>query len=80
MIYFVVAQKEEDGKWGVFGPWDYVDGADDKIVELEVGVVAYSQIEIARVLTTEDDPDRDDWLELDKHESMEDDEEFLEQF
>lgn len=70
MIYFVVAQKEDDGKWDVFGPWEYVEGADDKIVELEVGTVEYSQVELARVLTDEDDPDRAEWLESDKHEPL----------
>jgi hypothetical protein len=75
MIYFIVAQKEEDGKWDVFGPWDYVDGADDQIIELEVGTVEYSQIDIARVLTKEDDPDKGEWLKLDSYEPMEDEDE-----
>ena len=53
MIYLVVAQKEEDGKWILFGPWDYIEGADEKIAELGCDPI-YSQVELARVLTDED--------------------------
>lgn len=60
MIYFVVAQQEQDGDWKLFGPWEDVGIADEKIVELENDSV-YSQIELARVLTDEDGPD---WLEV----------------
>jgi len=60
MIYFVVAQREEDGQWEPFGPWDYVEGADKKIAELSCDPI-YSQVELARVLTDEDD-DRE-WSE-----------------
>lgn len=66
MIYFVVAQKEKDGEWKLFGPWDYIEGADSKIVELD-NDETYSQIELARVLTDEDGPDKDEWVECDKH-------------
>lgn len=67
MIYFVVAQKQADGKWEVFGPWDYIDGADSKIAELGDDI-RFAQVELARVLTDEDNPDRDEWLDHDKHE------------
>lgn len=70
MIYFVVAQRNEDGKWNLFGPWQFVNMADDKIIELE-GDLRYSQIELARVLTDEDNPDRNEWLNQDKHEPLE---------
>jgi hypothetical protein len=53
MIYFVVAQKEEDAEWELFGPWDYIEGADEKIDELSHSPI-YSQVELARVLTDED--------------------------
>lgn len=66
MIYFVVAQKESSGKWEVFGPWDYIDGADEKIAYLSDGP-EYSQVEIARVLTEADGNDRGEWLDKDKH-------------
>ena len=66
MIYFVVAQRESDGEWKLFGPWDYVDGADAKIAELDDDPV-YAQTELARVLTDEDNPDRDEWLGHDTH-------------
>ena len=56
MIYFVVAQKEDDGKWEVFGPWDYIEGADNKIAKITFDP-QYSQVELARVLTDEDDSD-----------------------
>lgn len=67
MIYFVVAQREEDGKWEVFGPYEQIDKADNKIARLDDNS-DYSQIELARVLTDEDDPDRTEWLDRDKHE------------
>lgn len=68
MIYFVVAQKNEDGKWKVFGPWDYINGADDKIAELshKDADSTYCQVELARVLTDEDDPDKNEWIRHDK--------------
>lgn len=56
MIYFVVAQQEQDGEWKLFGPWECVEIADEKIVKLE-NDSAYSQVELARVLTDEDGPD-----------------------
>jgi hypothetical protein len=67
MIYFVVAQKEESGRWELFGPWDYIEGADERIAYLSDGP-EYSQVELARVLTEEDNPDRGEWLGSDKHE------------
>ena len=66
MIYFVVAQRDEDGKWEVFGPHEYVGQADEKIAILD-NDPTYSQVELARVLTDEDDPDRSEWLDQDKH-------------
>jgi hypothetical protein len=53
MIYFVVAQRDEDGEWDLFGPWDYVEGADNKIAELDQDD-KYSQVELARVWKQED--------------------------
>lgn len=67
MIYFVVAQKEEDGEWKLFGPWDYIEGADNAIAVLTANPL-YDQLEIARVLTDEDKPDIAEWLDADKHE------------
>jgi hypothetical protein len=58
VIYFVVAQKEQDGEWKLFGPDERIEKADEKIAELE-NDPAYSQVELARVLTDEDGPD---WL------------------
>ncbi len=66
MIYFVVAQSEEDGVWKLFGPWSYIEGADIKIAKL-TDDPAYSQVELARVLTDEDNPDRGEWLAADRH-------------
>lgn len=66
MIYFVVAQREDNGEWELFGPWDYIDGADAKIAELDDDQT-YAQTEIARVLTDDDNPDRGEWLEHDTH-------------
>ncbi len=65
MIYFVVAQTERDGQWTLSGPWEYIEEADEKIVELnkiktKFGNPVFSQIEIARVLTEEDGPDWSD--------------------
>jgi len=60
MIYFVVAQLDGDGEWYLFGPWDYIEGADKKIVELDQDN-KYCQVDVARVLTDEDGPDQDDW-------------------
>ena len=71
MIYFVVAQDEDSGKWVLFGPWDYIEGADEKIAYFKSGN-KYSQVELARVLTDEDDPDKEEWLGSDKHESEDD--------
>ncbi len=65
MIYFVVAQKDEDGKWDLFGPWENIEGADERIAYLSDGP-EYSQVELARVLTDEDDPDVYEWSELDR--------------
>lgn len=70
MIYFVVAQKDEDGRWELFGPWDYIEGADKAIAAL-TDDPAYDQPEIARVLTDEDRPDRTEWLDADRHEKTE---------
>lgn len=76
MIYFVVAQRNEDGKWDLFGPWENVEEADSKIAKLIDffnGVFPqYSQVELARVLTDEDNPDRAEWLNRDKYEPLED--------
>lgn len=70
MIYFVVAQREEDGKWEVFSPYEYVGQADEKIAILDDDPT-YSQVELARVLTDEDDPDMEEWSDRDKHEPTE---------
>lgn len=60
MIYFIVAQRDEDAEWELFGPHNYIDAADKKIEELEKDP-KYSQVELARVLTEEDSPDKGDW-------------------
>jgi hypothetical protein len=59
MIYFVVAQLEDDGEWKLFGPWECVEIADERIAKLSTDPL-YSQVELARVLTEEDGPE---WLE-----------------
>ena len=56
MIYFVVAQQEQDGEWKLFGPWECVEMADERIAELNTDP-GYAQVELARVLTDEDGPD-----------------------
>jgi hypothetical protein len=66
MIYFVVAQRDEDGKWELFGPYEHDYLADEKIAELDENE-KYSQVELARVLTEEDNPDREEWLRHDRH-------------
>ena len=75
MIYFVVAQREENGKWDLFGPWENIEDADSKIAELTdlwgKKFPQYSQVELARVLTDEDNPDITEWLDQDKHEPSE---------
>ena len=59
MIYFVVAQKDDDGGWELFGPWDCIERADERIAELSDDPI-YSQVELARVLT---DEDGSEWVE-----------------
>ncbi len=64
MIYFVVAQRDDDGEWEiVFGPKGEIDGIDDKVVETEEDP-KYSQVEIARVITQDDKLDNIEWGEL----------------
>lgn len=64
MIYFVVTQRDEDGEWELFGPYNYIDPADTKIAEL-TDDPKYSQVELARVLTDEDNPDKSQWAGMD---------------
>ncbi len=67
MIYFVVAQQEVDGVWKLFGPWENIEKADVELSRLDA-LPQYSQVEIARVLTEEDNPDMEEWSDSDKHE------------
>jgi len=61
MIYFVVAQRDEDGKWEiVLGPQGDIDGIDDKIADLDEDP-KYSQAEIARVITQDDKLQNVEW-------------------
>ncbi len=59
MIYFVVAQDDDCGTWILFGPWEQIEKADEKI-ELLSNNPIYCQVELARVLTDEDGPDWSD--------------------
>lgn len=64
MIYFVVAQQDEDGEWEiVLGPQGDIDGIDDKVSELEEDP-KYSQVEIARVITADDKLSDVEWGDL----------------
>ena len=50
MIYFVVAQKDDDGEWEiVFGPKGDIDGIDEKVAEAEEDP-KYSQVEWGSIL------------------------------
>jgi len=61
MIYFVVAQRDDDGEWEiVLGPQSEIDGIDDKVAETEENP-KYSQVEIARVITQDDKLDNVEW-------------------
>lgn len=61
MIYFVVAQKDDDGEWElVFGPKSEIEDIDSKVSELEEDP-KYSQVEIARVITQDDKLDNTEW-------------------
>jgi len=61
MIYFVIAQRDDDGEWEiVFGPKGEIDGIDDKVAEAEENP-DYSQVEIARVITQDDKLDNVEW-------------------
>ncbi len=64
MIYFVVAQRDEDGEWEiVLGPQGEIDGVDDKIAELDEDP-KYSQVEIARVITEDDKLKNVEWGDI----------------
>ena len=67
MIYFVVAQNDEDGSWALFGPKELIEEADKLVASLSDDPV-YSQVYLSRVLTEEDGPDAKEWEEADKHE------------
>ena len=61
MIYFVVAQRDDDGEWEiVLGPKGEIDGIDEKVAEVEE-CSEYSQVEIARVITEDDKLDNVEW-------------------
>ena len=61
MIYFVVAQRDNDGEWEIiFGPKSEIDGIDDKVSEAEENP-DYSQVEIARVITQDDKLGNVEW-------------------
>ena len=64
MIYFVVAQRDEDGGWEiVLGPKGEIDDIDDKIAELDEDP-KYSQAEIARVITQDDKLNNVEWDDI----------------
>lgn len=64
MIYFVVAQRDENGEWElVFGPKGEIEDIDLKVSELEENP-KYSQVEIARVITADDKLEQTDWIDL----------------
>ena len=61
MIYFIVAQRDEDGEWElVLGPKSEIENIDTKVSELEENP-KYSQVEIARVITQDDKLNNVEW-------------------
>lgn len=65
MIYFIVAQNDEDGSWTLFGPKERIEEADKLVASLSDDP-RYSQVYLSRVLTEEDGPDAKEWQEADK--------------
>ena len=64
MIYFVVAQRDNDGEWEiVLGPQGEIDGVDDKVSEIEEDP-KYSQVEIAMVITEDDKLKNVEWDDI----------------
>ena len=64
MIYFVVAQRDEDGEWElVLGPKSEIEDADSKVSEIEEDP-KYSQVELARVITEDDRLEQTEWIDL----------------
>ncbi len=64
MIYFVVAQRDEDGEWElVFGPKDNLEDIDAKISELDKNP-KYCQVELARVITPDDKLSNVEWEDI----------------
>lgn len=64
MIYFIVAQRDDDGEWEItLGPQDNIDGIDEKVSELDEDP-KYSQVEIARVITEDDKLNDVEWRDL----------------
>ncbi len=64
MIYFVVAQRDDDGEWEiVLGPQGEIDGVDDKVADLDEDP-KYSQVEIARVITEDDKLKNVEWGDI----------------
>jgi hypothetical protein len=70
MKYFVVAQRSCTAGWTLFGPWEQIEKADEKIAKLSYND-NFVRVELARVLEDEDSPD---WVGYDHKEGEEDDE------